>query len=189
MLCGMMTAPSMPTACSSARSGMVGMARPCTRRGSREPGWAGGRNASARACPRMLTLTISPPSGPIMPKTMKKVVAMVKMSAAKKASSLRTPRRSSSRKVKVSVPVMSTPSQSGRPKSSFSAMAEPTTSWMSLPMMAISVMIHSTSDTGRGYSSRHSVARSRPLTTPSRAAITCSTRPNSVDQNSTQISE
>ena len=52
-------------------------------------------------------------------------------------------------------------------------MAVPTTSAMSVAMMAISAKIHSTKATGRGKASRQAWARSRPDPIASRAQSDC----------------
>lgn len=55
--------------------------------------------------------------------------------------------------------------------STWNATAEPTTSWISLPIMASSVITHKIRATGFLYSYRQTCARCLPVTTPSRAKL------------------
>lgn len=109
----MTTAPIVPTACVSMYDFINGSARP---------------SASAA------------PSVSASPQFTKKHAAIVAMSVATSASSLRTPRWCTARNVNVSRPVTRHPTQSSKPHKMFSPMALPNTSWMSLPMIASSII-------------------------------------------------
>ena len=72
-----------------------------------------------------------------------KQIMMMIISATMKASTLRNPRRSSARMTKTSSAVSTTPQTSGRPNSSWSAIAVPITSARSQATIAISANSHS----------------------------------------------
>ena len=77
-----------------------------------------------------------------------KQIAMVPTSTAKKASSFLTPQAWMKRKVKVSRMVMMAPNQIGNPNSTLNAIAVPITSWISLPIIAISMITQRVKDKG-----------------------------------------
>mmetsp|Transcript_78466 Transcript_78466/g.222452 ORF Transcript_78466/g.222452 Transcript_78466/m.222452 type:complete len:213 (+) Transcript_78466:782-1420(+) len=160
-LCGMMTQPTMPTTCLTAEGGIRG-----TRRPSRTAPWSG------------LIFTNSPPI----------VAASTAMSAPKKSSSGRVPRRSRYRKPKAVAAVTTTPVASGMPKRIKRPMLQPTTSWMSEPMMASSVMHQSSTRMTGGYRSRQCSARCRREAHPSLAATICMQRPMKVAPSSAHSS-
>ena len=162
MLWGMMTAPTVPTACCTVCGGTCGMARPSA---------------------------ISPMCGPAMPHTVAKHTSMVNSSPANTASNLRTPMRSSSMRKKESTPVMSTPPHSGMTPcdSSEMAMDEPSSTWTSEPMMAISMASQVMKRRYHGYSSRQMRASCLPVTTPTRAARICRSHPSAVLHSRTQL--
>mmetsp|Transcript_4873 Transcript_4873/g.11829 ORF Transcript_4873/g.11829 Transcript_4873/m.11829 type:complete len:211 (-) Transcript_4873:144-776(-) len=86
--------------------------------------------------------------------------------------------------MKQSREVMTTPAHSGmKPRlRMLKAMALPMTSWMSLPMMAISVWSQSMWRGSHGYSFLQCSARSNPVATPRRAASICSMNPMRVER-------
>ena len=89
---------------------------------------------------------------------------------------------------KVSSTVTRTPYISGRPKSSCSPIADPSTSARSHAAIATSQRTHNTALTAGGYRSLHAWARSLPETSPSRAERDCSRMAIRFDIRRTQIS-
>jgi hypothetical protein len=88
-----------------------------------------------------------------------KQTAIVPTRTAKKASSFLTPQAWMNRNVKVSNIVIIAPNHIGKPNRILKAIAVPMTSWMSLPIIAISAIIHSVWDIGFGNCSLHSTAK------------------------------
>ena len=112
----------------------------------------------------------------------------VMISATMNASIILTPRLCRKRIRSVSKAVTTTPARRGRPNSSCSPMAEPSTSARSQAAIAISHTTHSTHETGRLNIARHACARSIPATIPSRAERLCSRIAITLDMSRTQIS-
>jgi hypothetical protein len=117
-----------------------------------------------------------------------KQIAIVPTSTAKNASSFLTPQAWMNKKVNVSKIVMIAPSQIGNPNKILNAIAVPMTSWISLPMIAISVITQSIIDIGLGNCSLQSTARSRPVTIPILTLSIWITNPQNVARKSAQIS-
>ncbi len=84
--------------------------------------------------------------------------------------------------------VISPDGSSGMPKSRLSPIAAPTNSAMSVAIATSSACTHSPTETGRGYVSRHSSGRSRPVTTPSLADWYCTSIAIRLASTTTQMS-
>ena len=98
---------------------------------------------------------------------------MVPTSSRMTASMVRMPKRCSASSSRTSNPVMMTAHSSGMWNSRLSATALPSTSARSQAPMAISQNSQLGQRVHAGYQSRQPWARSLPVTTPSRAEMTC----------------
>ena len=98
---------------------------------------------------------------------------MVATSSSTTASMVRMPNRCKPKSNNTSNPVMMTAHSNGMWNIRFSATALPSTSARSQAPMATSHNSQLGQRVQRGYQSRQHWARSLPVTTPNRAAITC----------------
>jgi hypothetical protein len=131
---------------------------------------------------------IDPASGRAMRISSRKQAPIVATRTRMNASIFRIPAWWRNRMRNVSSAVNRTPYIRGSPNSSWSPIADPSTSARSHAAIASSHRIHSTALTAGGYRSRHAWARSRPETSPSRAERDCSRTAIRFDIRSTQMS-
>ena len=131
---------------------------------------------------------ISAASGFAMMISRRKQAPIVPTMTRMNASIFRIPAWWSNRMMKVSSAVNRTPYISGRPNSSCSPIAEPSTSARSHAAIASSHRIQSIALTTGGYRSRHAWARSLPETSPSFADSDCSRTAIRFDIRRTQMS-
>lgn len=116
-----------------------------------------------------------------------KQIAIVPTNTAKKASSFLTPHAWINRKVNVSSIVIMAPSHIGKPNKILKAIAVPITSWISLPIIAISVMTQRIYAMGFENCCLQRTARSLPVTIPILIESTWITNPQNVARNNAHI--